>query len=175
MASGDGARRALSAAELEREVIERKTAGLTFKEIGDELDRAPSYIHRVFWRGIRRVPEQAVAEFRANQLSRIELSREMLMDVLAAHHVVVSNGHVVSQIIGHHPLKTDDGEDHPLAGQSIYGEPLTDHGPVVQAIAELRRLDDQEAKLTGAYAALKVDTTVAVKYEVVGVDPADIA
>jgi hypothetical protein len=167
--------RALDAVQFEAEVVQRKKAGLSFKEIGDELDRAPSYIHRVFWRAIARIPEPAVQEYRTQQLARIELEREVLLDILSAHHVVVQQGHIVSQIVGHHPLKTDDGEDHPLAGQPVFGPPLEDPSPLMAAIAQLRQLDDQEAKLLNLYPATKVDASVQIKYEVVGVDPADIA
>lgn len=149
--------------------------GLTFREIAAELDYSVGYMHKVFTNALRKIPAQAVEDYRADQLARIQLERQALLDILAAHHVVVSNGHIVSEIVGHYPLKTDNGEDHPLAGQPIFGEPLVDSAPVMQAVDRLIKLDDQEAKLVGAYAATKIDATVAVRYEVIGVDPADIA
>lgn len=166
--------RALDAAQFSAEVVQRKKAGLTFKEIGDELDRAPSYIHRVFWKAIRAIPEPAVAEYRAEQLARIAMEREVLLDIVGTSHATVSNGHIVSEITGRWPLKTDDGEDHPLAGQPTYGDPLTDPGPVMQAVDRLIKLDDQEMKVLGGYPASKLDLGGSVEITVNGVDPKDV-
>lgn len=170
---GDSSR-ALTSAQFAAEVVLRKKAGLTFKEIGDELDRAPSYIHRVFWKAIRAIPEPAVAEYRAEQLARIAMEREVLLDVVGTSHATVSNGHIVSEITGRWPLKDDDGNDHPLAGQPTYGDPLVDDGPVMAAIDRLIKLDQQEAMLLGLNAEQKFAVNGGVRVEVVGIDPGGV-
>jgi hypothetical protein len=143
---------------------------MSFREIAAELDYSVGYIHKVYTRALRNIPEPAVTEYRAQQLARIQLEREALLNILAAHHVTVSNGHIVSEITGHWPLKDDEGNDHPLAGQPIYGDPLLDPAPVMQAIDRLVKLDDQEARLLGLYPATKVQLDATVNYSVAGVD-----
>lgn len=174
MPSHKDVHRALKAADIEAQVMERIRNGLTFREIAKELQFSVGYIYKVYARALQRIPEPAVTQYRAEQLVSIQLERQTLFDILADHHVVVSNGHVVSQIVGTHPETIDDGEPHPRAGQPIYGEPLTDPGPVMQAINGLIKLDDQEARLLNLYPAQKIDATAHVTYSVVGVEGGDV-
>jgi hypothetical protein len=166
--------RALKAADIEAQVIELIRNGHTFREVAKELAISVGYAHKVYVRALDRIPEPGVSEYRAQQLARIQLERQALLDILADHHVTVSNGHVVSEIIGKHPETTDDGEPHPQAGQPIYGEALTDPGPVMQAVDRLIKLDDQEARLLNLYPAQKIDATAHVTYSVVGVEAGDV-
>jgi hypothetical protein len=152
-----------AATEREAVIVRLKREGLTFDEIGQRFGVSKQVVHRQFHRAIRRGLTVQVDAYRDEQLARIEAAREVVMDVLHARHVVVSNGHVVSEITG------QDAE-----GKPIYGEPLVDDGPVLAAVDRLVKLDDQEARLLGLYAAAKVETDTTLRYEVVGVDPGDV-
>jgi hypothetical protein len=154
----------LASAEQDAEVVQLKRQGFDFREIGTRLGISKSQVHRAFHRALQRIVEPEVLAYRAEQLVRIALEREEALDIMGARHIVVSNGHIVSEITG------TDSE-----GDPIYGEPLTDPGPTLAAIDRLIKLDDQEAKLLGLYADTKVNLTGGVRYEVVGIDPADLS
>lgn len=148
-----------AAAELDAKVISLRNGGLTFREIAGELGyTAQSYVYRCYQRGKRRIVQPVWDEYQANQLAEIEAERALLEDIIHAEHPLVSHGHVVSMITGH-------SED----GTPIYGEPLTDAGPVLAALDRRAKLRAQEQDLIpGLKVAAKVDAVVAT------VSPLDI-
>ena len=104
---------------------------------------------------MREIPASAVAAHaenaasrRAEQLNRIDMEREVVMGVLEGSHVTVSNGKIMYDV--------------------------ADSGPVLAAVDRLHKLDDQEAKLLGLYAEQKLNLSGGVRYELVGIDPADL-
>lgn len=156
----------LNTAEIEAQVVALKRQDLTFRQIADRLGVATMTAHRAFQRAKQRVIEATDFDTRTyinGQLAGIEASREILREILAAHHVVISNGHVVSEIIGR------DAD-----GTPQYGDPYTDDAPVMAAIDRLVKLDAQEAQLLGLNAEQKTSLTANVRYELVGIDPADL-
>ena len=156
------------AADLDAKIIELKRAGRTFREIAADLDLSSSHVHRCFQRGIQRAPVAAAQAYRDEQLARLAASREVVLDVLHAKHLVVSNGHIVGRKIGEREDE-DTGETVPV------WEDLVDDGPVLAAVAQLQKLDDQEARLLGLYPATKLQADVQVNYTVGGgVDPASL-
>lgn len=155
-------------------VVELVNEGHSLQDIATAWGVSKPVIWRRFHRALERIPQKAVEDYRTAQLVRLAAARQAVMDVLTAKHVVVSNGHVVSEIVGNHPLVDEDNEPHPQAGEPIYGDPLIDDGPVLAAVDRLVKLDDQEAKLLGLYAAAKVEHDSTVRYEVVGVEPSDV-
>ena len=139
-------------------------------------------------------------------LERIEAQRrEMAADleelmrqawkVLETRHVTVSQGHVVSEIIGQWPMIDVDGnpimmtdretgelvrnpfagQPHKNAGQPIYGDPLLDDGPTLAAIETLRKLNESYRKLFGIDSAIKIDQNLSVNFTIDGVSPGDLA
>jgi hypothetical protein len=142
-----------AAAELDAAVIRLKNEGKTFGEIAVELGysaQSRPYIYRCFERGKRRIVQAPWDEYQANQLAEIEAERALLEDIIHAEHPLVSHGHVVSMITGH----TEDGTP-------IYGEPLTDAGPVLAALDRRAKLRAQEQDLIpGLKVAAKVDAVV---------------
>jgi len=142
-------------AELNARIVELRDADWTFREIAAEVDRDVAVVWRHYQRAMRRIPAAAVEQHQAKialrldeQLRRIDMEREILDDIVAKRHVHISNGHVVSEIIGQDEL-----------GKPIYGEPYEDDAPTMAAIDRLGKLDDQEAKLLGMYPKQQVSVT----------------
>lgn len=146
-------------AERDAQILALKRQDLSFQQIADRLGISRAAAHRGFHRALPRVTEPEAKAYRAEHLARLELRREVVLGILETRHVTISNGHVVSEIIG-------TGDD----GKPIYGEPYEDDGVVMAASAELGRIDDQEAKLLGLYAKLEVEHSGGVTYEIIGVD-----
>ncbi|MCZ4509970.1 hypothetical protein O3Q52_17545 [Streptomyces sp. ActVer] len=100
------------------------------------------------------------------ELVRLEQLERDVRKVLERAHVTVSHGKVITT------ANPDTGVE----------EPLLDDGPVLQAADRLVKIEDarrrnaeRRAKLLGLDAEQKVSVAGSVKYEVVGVDPADLA
>jgi hypothetical protein len=139
--------RAHEIAELRRRIVELRDEGRTFTDIGNIVGRDTSTVWHHYQRAMRDIPATAVEEHQKKlasrldeQLARIDMERERLMEILGKSHVHISNGRVVREIIG----REKDGKP-------ILGEPFEDDGPTMAAIDRLGRLDDQEAKLLGLY------------------------
>lgn len=156
------------------EVVALVNAGKTLAQIAGMWGVSTPTIWRRFHRALERVPVKGVEEYRAGQIARLAAARQAVIEVLTAKHVVVSNGHIVSEINGTYPAEDENGEPHPKAGEPIYGDPLVDDGPVLAAVDRLVKLDDQEAKLLGLYAAVKVEQDTTLRYEVVSVAAEDV-
>lgn len=149
-----------ASAQRRAEIVRLRDEGLTFREISEETGLALNAVWNHYQKAMRDIPAAAVAAHaeqlaarREEQLRRIDMEREAVTGVLAARHVTVSNGKVIYE-----------GE-----------EPLLDDAPILNAVDRLVKLDDQEAKLLGLYAKTEVNVSGGVKYELVGVDPGDLA
>lgn len=142
----------LGTAEQDERIVQLKREGRTFQEIAATMGISKTTAIRGFHRVKQRVERRAeedYATYRDEQLARIEVQREVVMDVMTGKHLAVSNGIVVR----------------------VDGEPLEDSMPALAAVDRLVKLDDQEAKLVGIYAEKKVAVTGGLRYEIVGVDP----
>lgn len=117
-----------------------------------------------------------------------ELQRRA-QEIMDRQHVVVSQGHVVSEIIGQWPMidvdgvaLTIDGPDgkpvknpfagvpHPKAGEPIYGEPLRDSMPELAAIKEVRAIIADKRKMFGIDAPTQISADVKVNFAIEGVN-----
>ena len=144
---------------LRARIVELRDEGLTFREIAAEVNRDVHTAWNHYQKAMRDIPAPMVAAHaeqmanrREEQLRRIDMEREAVLEVLAARHVTVSNGKVMY-------------ED---------SEAILDDAPVLAAVDRLVKLDDQEAKLLGLYAKTEVNVSGGVKYEVVGVPVEDL-
>lgn len=153
----------LALAEQDAKIIELKRQDLTFQQIGDQLGISRAAAQRGFHRGMPRITEPAAIEYRAEHLARIELMREVVMEVLGSRHVAISNGDVVREITG-------QDQD----GKPVYGDAYEDDSVVLAAAATLLKIDERESKLLGLDSAKKVDMSGSITYEIVGIDPADL-
>lgn len=103
---------------------------------------------------------------RADHLAELAEARQVVLDVMRRRHVVVSNGHVVSEIV-------DVADD----GKPVYGEPIEDDGPRLDAARVLTVVQARESALVGGDAAKRVEAQIVgeMRVEVVGVDPSEVA
>jgi hypothetical protein len=114
------------------------------------------------WRAAQKcrqaVLKSAGAELVASEAQQLDDLYVMAMEVIEANHVVVSHGRVVTM------LDPETQEEKPLA----------DSGPKLQAIQAALRIRESYRKLHGLDAEQKISVAGSVRYEVVGVDPADL-
>lgn len=84
--------------------------------------------------------------------AELQLLWDSAMEIFNNHHVVVSNGRVIE----------------------LDGQPLPDDAPRLQALDQLRKINESWRKLDGTDRPAKVEHSGGVKYEVVGVDPENL-
>lgn len=158
---------------LHARVAELRETGLIYRDIGKELgiSAATAWRYHEAWvkelrRGDPELQERAKEALRGQhamlqqERERLELERAAALEVLTARHLSISNGVLIRD------------ENH---------DPLEDDGPVLSALDRLQairdrllKLADHEAKLLGLYAEQKVNLSGGIKYEVVGVNEADL-
>jgi hypothetical protein len=141
--------RAAAAAKLKAE-----NPRMTYQQIAD----AVGYSNKGdAWRAVdkcrKAVVQQAGAELVASEAAQLDDLYVAALEVLERDHLVVSHGKVVT------------GND---------GQPLLDDGPKLSAIRELRAIRESYRKLHGLDAEKKINVSGGVRYEVVGIDPADL-
>lgn len=156
--------------------------GYSRTEIARELGISNQQVRRLAERVARRIPADNAKHWRELQLLEYERLKRALEGVLEANHVVVSNGHIV------HQYAVDD-EGKPI-WDPVYGPggeqltddegnlrveqrkiPLRDNGVVMEAAAELRKINAEVTKLLGL--AIQPKQTVEVQhvnYTITGVD-----
>lgn len=140
-----------SCAQYDLDVWTLKRQGLSFQAVADRLGMSKAAAFRAFERAQHNLPPQGVDGYRAEMYARINAAREAVMDVLNARHITINNGVIIR-------------ED---------GTPVLDDAPVLAAVDRLVKLDDQEAKLRGAYPKTEVNLSGALRYEVVIQDTAN--
>lgn len=160
--------RARITAEKRARIVELRDEGWGFREIADELGFDVANIWRHYQAAMRQIPAAAIEEHAKRcalrldeQLRRVDMERDVVMDILTKRHVHISNGHVVREIIGR------DEE----TGRPIYGDAYEDDAPTMAAIDRLVKLDDQEARLLGMYPK----QTISVERPTTELDAARIA
>lgn len=159
-----GAQDDLAATEKQNRVVEAVRQGHSFREIAELMGLSKSQAHRLFRAGLDRIPADNVQAYREEQLADLALARQVVMDVLAAEHVVVSQGHIVKPITG---VDAD--------GNHEYGEPLFDDGPVLAAVDRLVKIQERQARILGSDADEKINLSGDLHYRLTGVDPAELA
>jgi hypothetical protein len=142
-------------AERDAKLVKLRREGATFQEIGDKLGFSRQYAHRRYWELIKEHPAAEVHEYRAEALDRLDWLRREAVEILRAEHVVVSQGRVMYET-------QDDGTK----------TRLLDSAPKIQALRELRQIEELQANLVGSKAPVKTDVSgeTSVKVVLVGVD-----
>lgn len=114
---------------------------------------------------IKRAPAEEIIQVEVQKLDmelvRLKYAEDAVLKVLEGRHITVNNGRVI----------LDPDTD----------QPLDDDGPVLQAVDRLVKIEDarrrnaeRRARLLGLDAEQKVSVSGGVRYEVVGIDPADL-
>lgn len=142
-------------AERDAAIVRMRREGGTFQEIGDKLGFSRQYAHRRYWELIKEHPAAEVHEYRAEALDRLDWLRREAVEILRAEHLVVSQGRVMYE------TKPD--------GTKVR---LLDSAPKIQALRELRQIEELQANLVGSKAPVKTDVGggVGLQVTVVGVD-----
>lgn len=115
-------------AERDVQIFRMRVAGLTERQIADQVGLAPSTVHGIIANAIRARVEPEVDDLRRLAQERLDDQRRSINAVRSRRHYVVQGGKVV---------KDDDGT------------PLRDDGPVLAANAALLKLEEREAKMYG--------------------------
>ncbi|WP_372352639.1 hypothetical protein [Streptomyces sp. KL116D] len=148
--SMDTVRRDARAAEL-------RADGLTYAQIGEQLGMNKGDAYRAVQNAKADVARPAVTKLIAAESGQLDDLYVMALEIIERNHVTVSHGKVVT-----------------MADESGAEVPLLDDGPRLQAIQVALRVRESYRKLHGLDAEQKVNVSGAVRYEVVGVDPADL-
>ena len=145
--------RSIKTAELDAKAAQLRVNGLSYREIARELGYADhtSAIDAVR-RAIAAAPRETGAEAQQVELGRLDKLVEAATRILETDHLAYNNKGVVEW----------------------GGEALKDDAPALAAVAALMRLSESRRKLLGLDAETKVALSGGVRYELVGVDPADI-
>ncbi|MCM8555353.1 hypothetical protein [Streptomyces sp. STCH 565 A] len=134
--------------------------GTTYRELAELFGYADKSMAR---KGVLAakadVARPAVTKLIRTESAQLDDLYLMATEVIEANHVVVSHGKVVTM------RDPESGEE----------KPLTDHGPKLQAIQTALRIRESYRKLHGLDQPAQVAVSGTVKYEVVGVDPADLS
>jgi hypothetical protein len=149
MAGGEQDAQRMAAAQQRATVAELRQQGLTFTEIGRRLGFTRQRAHQIYMAACAAILSPAVEALRAEHLDELAEARRRVMEVMRAEHVIVQQGHVVSEITG------QDDE-----GKPIFGDALRDHGPVLDAARTLAAIQARESKLVGGDAPTKVEAEV---------------
>ncbi|MET7738913.1 hypothetical protein [Streptomyces sp. NPDC005385] len=115
-------------AERNARIFRMRVAGLTERQIADQVGLAPSTVHGIIATAIRERVEPEVDELRRLAQERLDDQRRSINAVRSRPHFVAQAGKIV---------KDDDGL------------PLVDDGPILAANAALLKLEEREARLYG--------------------------
>lgn len=156
--------------------------GYTRTEAARMLDISPTRGARLLKRVNDRTAATNVDHYRTVQLLSLERLKQACLSVLEANHVVVSNGHIVHEYVLDSdgkpiwdPVYGPDGEQVVDDQGNLLVEqrraPLADHGAVLEAARELRKIEDSIMKLLGTATPVKQTVEVQqVDYVIKGVD-----
>lgn len=145
-----GRRRSLTTRENDARALEFRRRGLSFEQISAQMEwRSPSAAYQAVHRALADQAREVSAEVIQIETDRLDELTRTLYRVMATRHYVVSAG---SGKIAVHPDT---------------GQPLTDDGPVIQAVAGLLRISERRSKLLG------LDAPARARVEVITEDVVD--
>lgn len=141
------------------EAADLRAQGWTLQRIADHLgytDRSNARVGII--RAKADVARPAVTRLIQTESAELDELYAEALAILQRNHVTVSHGKVITW------RNPDTGNE----------EPLQDDGPKLQAIQLALRVRESYRKLHGLDQPAQVAVSGAVRYEVVGVDPADL-
>lgn len=151
--------RSMASVERDAQAAGLRAQRRTYQQIADALGYSSK---GDAWRACQRakadVARAPVAKLIQTESDQLDDLYVMALEVIEANHVVVSHGKVVTM------LDPETNEE----------KPLTDNGPKLQAIQTALRIRQAYQDLHGLKQPAQIAVSGAVRYEVVGVDPADL-
>lgn len=139
-------------AERDRRAAELRGKGWSYRKIAAELKIDVHTAHDAVERALRAIRAEGAAEVRQLELERLDAMWEAVLRVLEREHVTVNQGKVIV----------------------LDGKPLTDDGPVLQAVDRLIKIQERRARLLGLDAEQKVNMSGGLTVEIVGVNEEDL-
>lgn len=149
--------RSMDTVQRDARAAELRADGLTYAQIGEQLGMNKGDAYRAVQNAKADVARPAVNKLIASESGQLDELYAMAMEVIEHNHVTVSHGKVVT-----------------MADETGREVPLPDDGPKLQAIQTALKIRESYRKLHGLDAEEKVSVNGAVRYEVVGVDTADL-
>lgn len=134
------------------QALDLRSKGYTYKAIGVEMGIDIKTAFEFVKKGQRAIVAEPAKRVVKMEEQRLDDALRRVMAILDGDHVMVQQGRVVLHD----------------------GQPLPDQELILKAIDRLVRISESRRKLLGLDAATKVDVEAGVKYEIVGVDPADL-
>lgn len=164
---------------------ELRGEGWSLQRIADELRFASrGHAHDAVMRAYAEIPTEGAEHARQLDLERIDRLIEQAWQVMLTPHIAVANGKVVRQFAGFE-LRSDGTEALDADGKKIpLFTDVTDDGPRLAAIREIRGLLERRAKIVGydapAKSRIEVITSDMIEAQITelesqlaGNDPAD--
>lgn len=128
--------RRIEVAERRAKALELRKAGVPYDKIKDQLGyKTRAAAIQDVQRAMAAMVREPADDLRALEDERLDMLWFRAMQVLSRQHITVSNGRVVMH----------------------NGQPVTDDGPILAAIRELRMLSESRRKLHGWDAPTKVE------------------
>ena len=151
------------------EALLHRAKGWHFDRIAAEMGYANrSGAQKAVARAYAAGPRETTDEAKALILADLFEAKRHAWEVLGRRHLMVSNGHVVRRFVD---VERDEGgiERLDMDGKTVpVFEDVEDDGPVLAAIDRITRIDQEIAKILGAYAPVRseVITMDAIEAEI---------
>lgn len=137
----------------------QRSLGRSYRAIADDLNISVGSCHAAVRRAFKDIAEPEAGPARAAELAILEAARDAALEVLAHHHVTVSNGKVITLF--------DEEQQKEI--------PLPDDGPILDAVRTIATVSEKIHNLMGWKSASKVQLSGEVTYQLVGVNPDDLS
>lgn len=137
--------------DTDAEAARLRSRGLSYRQIAEQLGMSVSSAHDAVRRAMAAVIAEPASDAIAFELDRLDRMYQAALKVLESHHVTVSQGKVVE----------------------LDGVPLEDDGPVLAAIDRMVKISESRRKLLGLDQPAKTQVSGELRYELIGVNPAE--
>lgn len=124
-----------------------RAEGKSYQMIADDIGCSLAMAYRYVERGMIATIREPAEIVRRAEVERLDRLLRKALDILDKDHVMVSQGRVVREIIGY-----DEEAERP-----IYGDPIIDDAPTLNAIQTILKLMERRAKLLGLDAPAKME------------------
>ena len=158
-------RRGDEAARVAREqrIIDMRSNGVSFREIGAELGIAHTTAHELWKSLIDKYPARAMQEYRMEQIDLVDKMIRIGLKELEAEHPLLYKGQPVQQKIGEKQVGIDD-EGIPRM-ESVFA-PVSDSMPKARFLQVLTALSKRKSEITGSDVPVTVDMNVTQRGEI---------